>query len=183
MNRRPTPRTKKSHSQATVFDAAIDEGIASKHVRITNQFWKSIRTRGSKLAHGKPSRPPALISPVFKAAFCDLKPLSRLVPFHLHVRQSHQFLLPAIPAGCNFTSMKQPVINLEETIGKTVGKNFSGAADYDRLVDAAEQIMPTLPFPKGVYRFRSFEEADAWTQHYILKAAREKNRARPDAAT
>lgn len=79
--------------------------------------------------------------------------------------------------------MEEPLVNLEETIGKTVGKNISGAADYDRLVDAAEKIMPTLPFPKGVYRFRSFEEADAWTQHHILRAARAKNRARLDAAT
>jgi hypothetical protein len=70
------------------------------------------------------------------------------------------------------------MVNLEETPGKIVGKNISGSADYDRLVDAAEQIMPRLPFPKGVYRFRSFEEADAWTEHHILKAAREKNRAR-----
>jgi hypothetical protein len=72
------------------------------------------------------------------------------------------------------------MVNLEETPGKIVGKNISGAADYDRLVDAAEQIMPRLPFPKGVYRFRSFEEADAWTEHYILKAAQEKNLPRRD---
>jgi hypothetical protein len=77
--------------------------------------------------------------------------------------------------------MKRPMVNLEETFGKIVGKNISGAADYDRLVDAAEQLMPALPFPKGVYRFRSFEEADRWTQHHILKAARKKNRARLEA--
>lgn len=74
--------------------------------------------------------------------------------------------------------MKPPVVNLGEEFGKVVGANVTGATDYDRLVDAAEQIMPRLPFPKGVYRFSSFEEADAWTEHYILKAAREKNRAR-----
>jgi hypothetical protein len=79
--------------------------------------------------------------------------------------------------------MKRPLVNLEETFGKIVGNNTSGAADYDRLVEAAEQFMPTLPFPKGVYRFRSFEEADQWTEHHILKAARKKNLARPDAAT
>lgn len=76
--------------------------------------------------------------------------------------------------------MKPPVINVEETLGKVVGNNGAGAADYDRLVDAAEQIMPRLPFPKGVYRFRSFEEADVWTEQHILKAAREKSRALPD---
>ena len=74
--------------------------------------------------------------------------------------------------------MKRPVVNVEEKIGKVVRKNVSGAVDYDRLVAAAKEIMPSLPFPKGVFRFKSFEEADAWTNHYILKAAREKNRAR-----
>lgn len=68
------------------------------------------------------------------------------------------------------------VLNLEETAGKTVGNNVAGAADYDRLVDAAESMMPRLPFPKGVHRFRSFEEADAWMEQHILRAA--KNRAR-----
>lgn len=69
--------------------------------------------------------------------------------------------------------MKRPVVNLEEKIGKAV-KNVSGAVDYDRLVAAAKEIMPKLPFPKGVFRFNSFEEADAWERYYILKAAREK---------
>ncbi len=78
--------------------------------------------------------------------------------------------------------MKRPVVNLEEKIGKVVGKNVSGAVDYDRMVAAAKEIMPRLPFPKGVFRFKSFEEADAWTNHYILKAAREKNRARQNEA-
>ena len=77
--------------------------------------------------------------------------------------------------------MKRPVVNLEETPGKVAGKNAASAGDYDRLVDAAEQIMPRMPFPMGVYRFRSFEEADAWTEHHILKAA--KNRARRDEPT
>lgn len=71
--------------------------------------------------------------------------------------------------------MKRPLVNLEEELGKVVGNNAAGAVDYDRLVDAAEGIMPRLPFPKGVFRFRSFEEADAWTEEHILKAA--KNRA------
>lgn len=66
---------------------------------------------------------------------------------------------------------------------KSVGHRTSDPADYDRLVEAAESIMPRLPFPKGVYRFRSFEEADAWTEKYLLKAALEKSRARRSATT
>jgi hypothetical protein len=80
-----------------------------------------------------------------------------------------------------FHRVKRPIVNLEESFGKVVGKNTTTPVDYDRLVDAACQVMPALPFPKGVYRFRSFEEADAWTEHHILKAA--KNRAHRDAAT
>ena len=63
------------------------------------------------------------------------------------------------------------VVNLEETPGKVVGRNFAAVADYDRLVTASQSLMPRLPFPKGVYRFRTFEEADTWTEQHILQAA------------
>jgi len=35
----------------------------------------------------------------------------------------------------------------------------------DNLVDLAGGLRPRLPFPRGVYRFRSFEEADSWKDH------------------
>jgi len=47
-----------------------------------------------------------------------------------------------------------PVVNLEETPGKVVGRDFATIADYDRLLVASEGLMPRLPFPKGVFRFR-----------------------------
>lgn len=71
--------------------------------------------------------------------------------------------------------MKPPIINVEEQIGKTVGRIPGGAPDYDRLAASAEALMPRLPFPKGVYRFRTFEEADSWTEQHILQAARKKS--------
>jgi hypothetical protein len=76
-----------------------------------------------------------------------------------------------------------PVINLEEQPGKTVGRIRSSPENYDRLVEAAEALMPRLPFPKGVYRFRTFEEANTWTEQHILNAAVRKNRGRQNAAT
>jgi hypothetical protein len=79
--------------------------------------------------------------------------------------------------------MNAPRVNVEEVPGKTVGSRASEPVDYDRLVDAAEGIMPRLPFPKGVYRFRSFEEADAWTEMHILRAARTKDRSRRGETT
>ena len=48
---------------------------------------------------------------------------------------------------------------------------------YDRMVDSAMSIMPRLPFPKGVYKFKSHEEADEWMNKHILAAAIEKRRA------
>lgn len=78
--------------------------------------------------------------------------------------------------------MSAPVINLEESPGKTVGRRAPAAGNYDRLVEAAEAIMPRLPFPKGVYRFRTFEEANAWTEKHILEAAVKRNLARQNEA-
>jgi hypothetical protein len=75
------------------------------------------------------------------------------------------------------------VPQLTEGVGKAVGRTGCRPEDYDRLVDAAESLMPRLPFPRGVFRFRSHEEANAWMDQYILKAARAKVLARRVAAT
>jgi hypothetical protein len=72
--------------------------------------------------------------------------------------------------------VKTPIVNLEEHIGKTVGK--TRPVNYERLVESAKAIMPQLPFPKGVYRFKSFEEANEWTDKQILAAAVRKHRGR-----
>ena len=73
----------------------------------------------------------------------------------------------------------QPVVNLEEFPGKVVGRIPAAGLDYDRLVEASEAIMPRLPFPKGVFRFRTHEEADAWTEKHILQAAISKRSRHP----
>ena len=77
----------------------------------------------------------------------------------------------------------KPVVNLDETFGKVVGRDAAKPEDYDRLVESGKGIMPRLPFPKGVYRFRTHEEADAWMEHHILQAALKKARARQSEAT
>ena len=74
-------------------------------------------------------------------------------------------------------------INLEETPGKVVGRSTASVEDYDRLVDASAEVMPRLPIPKGVFRFRTHEQADKWLDHHILQAALKKARAHRDAAT
>ncbi|HOC01605.1 MAG TPA: hypothetical protein PKM43_22995 [Verrucomicrobiota bacterium] len=77
----------------------------------------------------------------------------------------------------------EPIVNLEERPGKVVGRRAASPADYDRLVRNAAALMPRLPFPKGVVRFRTHEEADAWTNAHILQAALRKARAPQDATT
>lgn len=77
----------------------------------------------------------------------------------------------------------KPVVNLEETPGKVVGRNTAAVENYDRLVAASRSVMPRLPFPKGVYRFHTHEEADAWMEQHILRAALNKSRARQDEPT
>jgi hypothetical protein len=76
----------------------------------------------------------------------------------------------------------QPIVNLEEQPGKVVGRRTAQPEDYDRLVRNAAALMPRLPYPKGVFRFHTQAEADAWTNQHILQAALRKARA-PQAAT
>ncbi|MSU59311.1 MAG: hypothetical protein EXS35_14270 [Pedosphaera sp.] len=77
----------------------------------------------------------------------------------------------------------QPIVNLEEHPGKVVGQRRVTLADYDRLVDQSTAIEPKLPFPKGVFRFRSHAEADAWTNKHMMDAALKKARARRSETT
>lgn len=69
----------------------------------------------------------------------------------------------------------EPIINLEETIGKTVGKrrpprDFAKAAV--QLQNASlgfHKAFKTPFFPKGVHRFKSHEEADAWVWKMLTR--------------
>lgn len=60
-----------------------------------------------------------------------------------------------------------PVVNIDEQIGKTVGRRKAGdplvVAPGDRARKREMQRAGFFPrFPRGVYRFKTFEEADAW---------------------
>jgi hypothetical protein len=70
----------------------------------------------------------------------------------------------------------QPISNLEEDFGKIVGKRTADVADYDDLAAQGEKIVRRLPFPKGVYRFKTHEEADAWLEKHMMEAALKKAR-------
>lgn len=74
-------------------------------------------------------------------------------------------------------------MNLDEQPDKVVGRRAVRATDYSRLVRSAAAIMPRLPFPKGVFRFGTFDEANAWTNEHILQGALKKARAQRTATT
>lgn len=67
----------------------------------------------------------------------------------------------------------QPIVNLEETPGKVVGRipRRSPAEFLERMARQHRSMGLKLPFPKGVYRFKTFEEADAWEMKHRIAAA------------
>jgi hypothetical protein len=75
-----------------------------------------------------------------------------------------------------FFSVKS-VINVGEKIGKTVGRRVpvdSGkyGAGLQRLANEVNRTMRRGICPKGVYRFRSHEEADAWMTRMQVERAK-----------
>ena len=67
----------------------------------------------------------------------------------------------------------EPIVNLEETPGKVVGKipRRTPAEALERMVREFQSLGLKLPYPKGVYRFKTFEEADAWEMKHRIAAA------------
>jgi hypothetical protein len=86
--------------------------------------------------------------------------------------------------GGQTPAMNEVVINLNDPAARTVGRRrpLDTAAAYDRLVAEVKALgRGRLPFPKGVYRFSTQEEADAWEMKLLLEAA--KRRAARTSAT
>lgn len=69
----------------------------------------------------------------------------------------------------------KPIINLEETIGKTVGRrrppldSLKAAMALQQTVVELQKSFGNRLFPRGVYRFRSHEDADAWTWKMLTR--------------
>lgn len=63
--------------------------------------------------------------------------------------------------------------DLDENPGKVVGnvRKRSPGETLERMVSRFHAMGLTLPFPKGVYRFKTFEEADAWEMKHRIAAA------------
>ena len=67
-------------------------------------------------------------------------------------------------------------INSEEVPGKVVGHRRAptdglAAGEAQRIADARawKRALRTLPVPKGVYRFRTHEEADQWLWQMLTR--------------
>ena len=75
--------------------------------------------------------------------------------------------------------------NLEETFGKIVGKvkHRSPGEAQDYLVKQFRAMGLKLPYPKGLYRFKTFEEANEWEWKHMMEAAKRKFRARRNPQT
>ena len=73
----------------------------------------------------------------------------------------------------------EPIVNLDETIGKMVGKiqQHTLSQAQDHMVRQFLGMGLKLPYPKGVYRFKTFEEADAWEWKHMMEAAKKKLQA------
>lgn len=71
--------------------------------------------------------------------------------------------------------MSYTVINIEDPIGKTVGRRkpptdpLSLAGQTKADMRAWREAFPTSFVPRGVYRFRTHEEADAWMWKMITR--------------
>ena len=69
----------------------------------------------------------------------------------------------------------KPVINLEENIGKTVGRRKAPGDAFAygmTLQETGVQLSKTFRVkgvPREVYRFHSHEEADAWLMKHLTR--------------
>lgn len=73
--------------------------------------------------------------------------------------------------------MKQPFINVEEKIDRFVGRRTGTPDSFQagmQLQQTAVQLHKAFKHrwaPKGVYRFKTHEEADAWMTRMLAKSS------------
>ena len=72
-------------------------------------------------------------------------------------------------------AVKQPLINVEEKIDRFVGKRTKTPDALSSLTSnkaeaiAWQKALGGLRVPRGVYRFKTHEEADAWLWRMIAR--------------
>lgn len=76
--------------------------------------------------------------------------------------------------------MKTPFVNVEEQIDRFVGRRTSAPDSLKtgmQLQSTAAQLHQSFGHrwcPKGVYRFKTHEEADAWMTQMLARSGRPK---------
>ncbi len=67
----------------------------------------------------------------------------------------------------------KPLIDLEEAPGKVVGKvpKRTPGEFLERMAAQFKAMGLSPPYPKGVYRFKMFEEANEWQMKHQIAAA------------
>ena len=69
----------------------------------------------------------------------------------------------------------EPIVNIEENIGKTVGRrvaprdSFRFAMGLQQTAIEVERSMKRSLCPKGVFRFPTHEEADEWMVKMLVR--------------
>ena len=75
-------------------------------------------------------------------------------------------------------AVEQPLINLEENVGKVVGRRLRLpdplSVKTSRKEDAVawRRAFGGVKVPRGVYRFHTHQEADAWLWQMICRPSR-----------
>lgn len=75
----------------------------------------------------------------------------------------------------NPEDLQHPVVNIQETIGKTVGRRvvpnpLQAQPGEVENAKAWQRSFGGLRVRPGVYRFTSFEDADAWMMKHQIQA-------------
>ncbi|HSU57378.1 MAG TPA: hypothetical protein VLT36_25270 [Candidatus Dormibacteraeota bacterium] len=72
--------------------------------------------------------------------------------------------------------MKRAIVNMEEQIGKTVGKrrppsdSFAAGMELQKTAWELHKSFHSHWAPKGVYRFKTHEEADEWMMRMLARS-------------
>ena len=74
--------------------------------------------------------------------------------------------------GADSVVRVEAVTNIEENIGKTVGRrriqdSLEFGFGLQRTLAQIQEGSALRSVPKGVFKFRSFQEADAWMMHHL----------------
>jgi hypothetical protein len=96
----------------------------------------------------------------------------------MSLNQQNRPALRLFPASGMMTEAMKMPINMEEKIGKTVGRRtelsdpFAYAMGLQRTASKLRELTVGRGLcPKGVFKFKTHEEADAWMMKMLVQQA------------